>query len=262
MKSPNDPFIESLLPRLDRPGVTGIALTGSYARGENGQFSDVDVNIFVNVLPPESYTLRYWDGHLVSLKYELIENERLALARPECAIWAVPGLRRMKILLDPSGELAALRQSALDFDWRTLQPAANEYAVEELMGCAEEAHKILGGLAREHESTVLYAVAGLLEGLGNAVAVQRGLLIDSENRYYQIIQESLGPRHEWTRAFRLALGADLGPVDVPAYKTRGHAALRLYKHTANLFEDLITNYHRQVIEATLDAIQTFGYAYG
>lgn len=262
MKLPNDPFIESLIPRLDRPGVIAIALTGSYARGENKQFSDVDVNIFVNVLPLEPYTLRYWDNHLVSLKYELVENERLALARPERAIWAVPGLRHMRILLDPSGELAALRQSALDFDWRTLQPAANEYAIEELTGCAEEVHKIMGGLAREHESTVLYAVAGLLKGLGNALAVQRGLLIDSENRYYQIIQESLGPKHEWTRAFRFTLGADLGPADVPAYQTRGRSALMLYKHTANLFEDLITNHHRQVIEAALHAIQTFGDANG
>ncbi|MEW6029887.1 MAG: nucleotidyltransferase domain-containing protein [Chloroflexota bacterium] len=262
MKLPNDPFTESLIPRLDRPGVIGIALTGSYARGENKQFSDVDVDIFVNALPPEPYTLRYWDDHLVSLKYELLENERLSLTRPERAIWSVPGLRQMQILLDPSGELAALRRSALSFDWLSLQPAANEYAVEELMGCAEEAHKIMGGLAREHESTVLYAVAGLLKGLGNGVAVQRGLMIESENRYYQIIQKSLGPKHEWTRAFRLALGADLGPVDVPAYKTRGASALTLYKHTAALFEDLITNTHRQVIEATLEVIQASEYVHG
>ncbi len=262
MKLPNDPFIESILPRLDRPGVIGIALTGSYARGEYKKFSDVDVNIFVDILPPESYTLRYWDDHLVSLKYELLENEQCALARPERAIWAVPGLRQMRILLDRSGELAALKRSALSFNWPSLQPAANEYAVEELMGCAEEAHKIMGGLAREHESAVLYAAAGLLKGLGNAVAVQRGLMIESENRYYQIIQESLGPKHEWTRAFRLALGAEAGPADIPPYKNRGASALTLYKHTARLFEDLITNTHRQVIETTLNVIQASGYAHG
>jgi hypothetical protein len=44
-----------------------------------------------------------------------------------------------------------------------LQPAANEYAAEQIMGNGEEVHKILSGLARGHESTVLYASWGLVK---------------------------------------------------------------------------------------------------
>ncbi len=250
-----DPFIQSLLNRLNQPGVMGIALVGSYARGENEQYSDVDVDIFVESQQPEAYALRYFDGRLVSLKSMHLQSEYDTLKRPEKAIWSVPGLRQMQILQDETGQLAVLQQAACNFDWSELQPAANEYAVEELMGCAEEAHKIVSGLIQENESKVLYATWGLFKGLSNAVAVQRGLLITSENLYFDIIQESLGRDHPWTRAFRLAFGMDHGDAILPAYRTRGKAALDLYKQTSLLFKDIITEPHREVIVNTLQLFE-------
>ena len=102
--------------------------------------------------PYDRYTLRYWDSKLVSLKYTLLDEEHSALTNPRRAIWAVPGLRGMKILLDKDGSMAALQKAAQEFEWSPLQPAADEYAAEEIMGNAEEVHKILNGLARGHES--------------------------------------------------------------------------------------------------------------
>ncbi len=156
-----------------------------------------------------------------------------------------------------SGRLAELKQAAQNFNWQNLQTAADEYAVEQLMGCAEEVHKIVDGLLNDNESKVLYAVWGLFNGLANAVAVQRGMMMESENRYFEVIQENMGQTHEWTRAFRLALGADIGDVKIPAYKTRGQAALALYKHTAQLFQNIITDKHRDVIENTLQLVNRY-----
>jgi len=249
-----DPFISSLVARLDQPGVIGLALVGSYARGENKIHSDVDVELFVDTLPEKTYTLRYIEGRLVSLKYLTVENELLSLARPQAAIWAVPGLSGMQILSDPSGQIEKLKQTAMDFNWKDLQPAANEYAVEELMGCAEEAHKIVSGLAQGNESKVLYAAWGLFNGLTHAVAVQRGLMIDSENRYFDILQNSLGREHVWTRALRLAFGMEYGDINLSAYQARGKAALELYKQTTLLFKDFIDDAHREVIGNTLQLI--------
>ena len=257
MNFPEDPFIKSLIARLNQAGVAGLALVGSYARGQNTPHSDVDVEIFVEALPPETYTLRYIDGHLVSLKYITIEKEYESLTQPEIAIWAVPGIRQMVILVDGSGRLAELKQAAQNFNWHGLQTAADEYAVEELMGCAEEVHKIIGGLAKEDESKVLYAVWGLFKGLTNAVAVQSGMMMESENRYFDVIQENIGQPHEWTRAFRLTLGADIGDVNTPVYRTRGQAALALYKHTAQLFKNIILEKHRDVIENTLQLVNHY-----
>jgi hypothetical protein len=252
-------FLESLLKRIDSPGVIGVGIVGSYARGQESQYSDVDVDIFVSSLPQDPYdryTLRYWDDKLISLKYTLLEEERTALTSPRRAIWAVPGLREMRILLDKNGSLAALQKAAQDFDWSALQPAADEFAAEEIMGNAEEVHKILNGLSRGHESTVLYATWGLVKNMLEAVAVQRGLLIVSENRYFDLIQEAVGRDSKWTSAFRTAWGLDPASSQ---YQTRGAAALRLYRLSAVMFETLLPEKHRAVIDHTLKTIKDAGY---
>jgi hypothetical protein len=253
-------FIQYALERINSPDVTGIGIVGSYSRGQESQYSDVDFDIFVSKLPENSYdryTLRYWDGKLVSLKYTLLDDERAALTNPRRAIWAVPGLREMKLILDKDGSLNALQQAAQDFDWSSVQPLADEFAAEEVMGCAEEAHKIMNGLARGHESTVLYAVAGLIWNMLESVAVQRGLMIVSENRYFDLIQDSVGRDSKWTHTFRTAYGLDTNDSQ---FQTRGAAALRLYCLTAAMFDALIPEKHRNVINTTLRLIKEAGYS--
>ncbi len=159
----SDPFIQSVLQKIDTPDVIGVGIVGSYARSQEGKYSDVDFDIYVSRLPKnpyDRYTLRYWDDKLISLKYTSLDEERAALTDPRRAIWAVPGIRGMKILLDKDGSMAILQKAAQGFDWHPLQSMADEFAAEEIMGNAEEAHKILNGLARGHESTVLYATWG------------------------------------------------------------------------------------------------------
>jgi hypothetical protein len=256
----SDPFIRSVLETIDSPDIVGVGIVGSYSRGQESKYSDVDFDIFVNKVPEnpyDRYTLRYWDGKLVSLKYTLLDDERSTLINPRRAIWAVPGLRGMKIVLDKDGLLGVLQQAAHDFDWSPLQSAANEYAAEEVMGCSEEVHKILSGLVRGHESTVLYATWGLVNGMLSAVAVQRGLMIVSENRYFDLIQDSVGRDSKWTRAFRAAWGLD--PTASP-YQSRGAAALMLYRLTAVMFDDLIPEKHREVVNTTLRSIKEAGYS--
>jgi hypothetical protein len=137
-----------------------------------------------------------------------------------------------------------------------LQSAADEFAAEEVMGWAEEAHKILNGLARGHESTVLYATWGLVKNMLEAVAVQQGLMIISENRYFDLIQDSMGHDSSWTRAFRGAWGLDAGASQ---YQLRGAAALSLYCLTAAMFDHLIPDKHREVVNKTLQLIKEAGY---
>jgi len=256
----SDPFIQSILDRIDTPDIIGVGIVGSYARGQESKYSDVDVDIYVNKIPKDPYdryTLRYWDGKLVSLKYTLLDDERSALTNPRRAIWAVPGLRGMNIVLDKDGSLTALQKAALDFDWSSLQTVGDEFAAEAVMGCAEEVHKILSGLARVHESTVLYAVWGLVKNVLEAVAVQRGLMIVSENRYFDLIQDSMGRDSKWTSAFRTAWGLDSISSQ---YQSRGAAALTLYRLTASMFDELIPEKHRDVVNNTLQLIKEAGYS--
>jgi hypothetical protein len=255
----SDSFLRSALDRIVSPYVIGVGIVGSYARGQESKYSDVDFDIFVSQLPEspyDRYSLRYWDGKLISLKYTLLDDERSALTAPRRAIWAVPGLRGMKIVLDKDGSMSALQKAAQEFDWSSLQSAANEIAAEEVMGNAEEVHKILNGLSRGHESMVLYAVWGLVKHMLEAVAVQRGLMIVSENRYFDLIQDSMGRDSKWTRAFRTAWGLDPGASQ---YQARGAGALALYRLTAAMFDELIPEKHRTVVNNTLRLIKEAGH---
>ena len=255
-----DPFIQSILKKIDSPDVIGVGIVGSYARGQEGRYSDVDVDIYVSTLPEneyDRYILRYWDNKLVSLKYALLEDELEALTNPCRAIWAVPGLSGMKIVLDKDGSLTKLQKMTQKFDWSLLQSAADEFAAEQVMHCAEEVHKILNGLARGHESTVLYATWGLVKNMLEAVAVQRGLMIVSENRYFDLIQESVGRDTKWVSAFRTAWGLDSTSSQ---YQSRGVAALMLYRLTAAMFDGLIPEKHRDVVKQTLRLIKEAGFS--
>ena len=256
----NDPFLDSLIAWLNRPGVIGIALTGSYSRGAQNRYSDVDVDIFIDELPEDSYTLRLFNGKLVSLKYIRPADELTSLQKPEHAVWAAPGLRQMKILLDEHGELARLKQTAVGFNWANLQKAADDFAVHALMGCAEEAQKIMGGLMQESESKVLYAAWGMFKNLSFAAAVQAGLLIESENKIFTMLQEHFKDHPAWVNAFRLSFGMDVD-ANAPPYRTRGLASLDLYEQTALLFKDIINEKHRDVIENTLKLIVSFKLEY-
>jgi len=255
----SDPFIQSVLEKIDSPEVVAVGMVGSYARGQEGKYSDVDLDIYVSQLPEnqyDRYTLRYWDNKLVSLKYASMEDERSALANPRRAIWVAPGLQGMKILLDKDGSLAELQKVAQHFDFSLLQSEADHFAAEEIMGNAEEVHKILNGLARSHESTVLYATWGLVKNMLEAVAVQRGILIVSENRYFDLIQDAVGRDTKWTGAFRSAWGLDSTSAQ---YQSRGVAALKLYRLTAVMFDGLIPEIHREVVKKTLLLINEAGY---
>ncbi len=255
----SDPFIQSVLEKIDSPDILGVGIVGSYSRGQENKYSDVDFDIFVSKLPEnpyDRYTLRYWANKLVSVKYTLLDDDRSALTDPRRAIWAVPGLRGMKIVLDRDGSMAALQKAAHEFVWSPLQPAADEFAAEEIMGNAEEVHKILNGLARGHESTVLYATWGLVKNMLEAVAVQRGIMIVSENRYFDLIQDAMGHDSKWTAAFRTAWGLDSAGSQ---YQARGAAALKLYQLSAAMFDTLIPDKHRTVINKTLKLIKDTGY---
>lgn len=258
-----DSFLAALLADLDDANTVAIALFGSHARGDpTPPYSDVDMARFVRVLPArdsERYTLRCRADHLVSISTTTIGLKRAEMNEPDEAIWVVPALRQMRILLDKDGALAALQQEAVAFRWEPLQGAADAYASEEVFGFAEEAHKVLGGLLKGDESMVLYATWGLVLGLTRALLVQRGVLVESDNTYFRQAQQTAGLDSAWTRALRLAAGFDAPAPDVPPFVARGVAGLRLYVETARLLRGILAPAHRAVIERTLAAIRESGF---
>ncbi len=251
--------------------ILGVALLGSYARGEATPYSDVDMVRFAerepaimgNPFSGERYTLRLIDDRIVSVSTTSLAAKRAELAQPDGAVWAVEGLRQARILLDRDGSLAALLAEARAFKWAPLQPAANAYASELLLGLAEEAGKIMSGLARGDDAVCAYGALGLLSALVRAVVVQRGVLLRSENTFFSQPQEAVGRNSAWAQALRIAAGFEaVAAADTPAGQTtpiqaRARATLRLYRETAALLDPIIRPADRAVIAQTLRLLDAF-----
>jgi hypothetical protein len=162
-------------------------------------------------------------------------------------------------LLDKDGSITALKEFAAKITWEALQTSANAYASWNLSGCTEEIYKILAGLARQNESKTLYAVWGLTRELANSLLIQRGILIQTENAFIDLVQETAVRSSEWTRQFRLAAGLDLLPPQTPAYLGYGVASLRLYRETARLLQNILLPEDASIVTQTLAIIAEAGY---
>jgi hypothetical protein len=258
-----DPFLHNLVSQLDDENTVGITLGGSFARGLGDRYSDVDIQHYVRVAPEnrvEADSLRFLEGFLVSIHAGKLEEEAANLRRPHRAIWVVPGLQQARILLDKDGSVARLIASARNFRWQDIQPAADAMASWQLCGLAEEVYKILGGLEVHDESKTIYAVSGLLFDLVETLLVQRGILVPTENAYFDLAQQTAGINSEWTRQLRLAAALDPAPSGSPVYMTRGVAALNLYRLTADLMADILRPQEAAVVRRSMAVMAEAGYA--
>jgi hypothetical protein len=257
-----DSFLHDLVSQLDDENTVGITMAGSMARGDGDRFSDVDIQHYVRLAPEnriEASSLRFLDGFLVSIHASLLEDEAACLRRPHKAIWAVPGLRQARLLLDKDGSVSRLIESARNFHWSDIQPAADAMASWQLCGLAEEVFKILGGLEAHDESKTTYAVSSMLFDLVETLLVQRGILVPTENAYFDLAQKTAGMDSEWTRQLRLAAALDPLPSGSPLYITRGIAAMDLYRLTADLLADILRPEEADVIQRSIAIIAEAGY---
>lgn len=251
--------LAALTRRFAGAGVEALALTGSHARGDATSHSDIDLLRFA-IEPPASErdAYRLWplgDG-LVSVTTTTIAAKRAELARPEMALWVVRGLAQARILADTDGRLAALIAEARAFTWTPdLRVAASAWASEALAGLAEEARKLLGALERDDASAMLYATVGLELGLTRALLVARGVLLTTENDYFDEALALAGPRSRWSRLLRVVAGYDAPPAAASLPRARGAAALWLYVEAARLLADALAKDDRAVVAPTVARIR-------
>lgn len=249
----SETFLEKLVEEFKDENTIGFLLTGSVARGDATRFSDIDLLKFAadeSLQTEENYVLKYRENRLISLSTTTIKEKLNEIKKPETAIWAIPGLRQAKILLDKGGLLAGLQKTAKDFEWISLQKAADEFASVNLMGYAEEVHKILGALKLKDESAVLCGTIGLLLGLTKIVAVRHGLLIESENSFFRQVQNEIGEDSEWSFQHKIACGFEQNST----VGIRAVASLRLYVETEKVVRNVIKPVHSEVINKTVEIL--------
>jgi len=249
MTSPSAPGIDerALVEFADSPETRGLALAGSFIRGDTNQWSDVDVFRYVTgsgiaTSPPP----RWIGGRLVRVSSLTMEYAWTELERPEVAIWAVMPLRSMRILVDRDGDVALLSQRARDFRWVDIAERAQAWASRRLAKDAENVLKLRAAMETADESSILNAHLNLAAHCADAVAVARGVLIPTENRFHDVVRQAAGP--EWTRRQRSAYGFN-GEGAV----SRARATCELYAFTVALL-DLDAD-DRVVIERALEVLR-------
>lgn len=228
-------FLDTLIAELDHDDVVGIVLGGSYARGDATRYSDVDIACFTkDAQKQQKKQFFYRDERLVSIATKNETAIRADMLKPNAAIWVVPGLSDCRILLDKDGSVRRLLNDIRAFKWEPLQQAADEYSSFGMMASAELVHKILNERFKKNDLAISYATSKLLSGLTEVMAVQRGILVKSDNTYYRQVQESVGLDSDWTQYHQMLIGVDEGSTKMVRYADRGIAALYLFKETLSL----------------------------
>lgn len=240
-------FLDALVAELDDPGLSGIILGGSHARGDASEYSDVDLALFLaNQHERRQKRLFYRDGRLVSASFKAVEVVRANIREPEAAIWTVPGLRPSIILLDKDGSIATLMKELAEFRWEPLQGAASSSASLDMGLAVEQVHKVLKETARGNMPGLSYACDKLVSSLTRVVAVQRGVMVLSDSTYYGQVQEAAGPA--WARYHNLATGVEIAPAGTSPLLARAAAVLGLYAETLDLLRPHMRAEHLQVAE--------------
>lgn len=251
-----DEKLQNLAWVLSAPPVQAVLLVGSYARGEAGPYSDVDILRLVTA-PTGGTGSRLWQGKLVNVSDADPETAQAWFSEPERAVEVVSGLRGARVLRDRVGTAEALVARAQAFVWTPrLQAKADRWASAQLVGWAEEAHKGLAGLQTGDTGRLLNARFGLSWGLAKTVRVQRGLLSDSDNAFLTELQTELQGTPAGARWLGL-LHETYGLTGLPL-SGQVRAGVELYALTADLLGAALHPDDRPVIEHTVSLVRSGG----
>ena len=237
--------IAQLLILAYAPGVHGIAVVGSTARGDANPWSDIDVHAYVRLASQKDAARALLMGdRLVMIATDTIDDSRAELRTPSRAVWAVPAILDMRILLDQERQLAALKQEAEAFEWSTLREQAAASECRRLVASAEYVYKIRAAIEGRDESAALHAAWALIDRCTSGIVTARGVFVRTENEYYRKAQEEAGAR--WADLHRQCFGlAADGAVAIDAF-AQAFAACALYAETVRVLDDILDPAAREV----------------
>jgi hypothetical protein len=248
--------IEQLIHRFDAPGVRALVLMGSYARGEAGPFSDIDVVRLTDGSELPGAGSYLMDGYLVVVSDVTPGQVERWFTEPEAATDSIMGVRSAQVLLDRDGYFADIQRCARAFVWdQAMQERANQWASAMLVGWIEEVHKGLAGLQTNDIGRLLNARHGLSWGLGRVMKVQRGILLSGDNALYDELAQEMGQQSEWMRLLGIAFGIESEEEKAPTLGEQVRAGLRLYILTAELIAPVLRTEDQPLITQTIQLIR-------
>jgi hypothetical protein len=254
-------LLEPLLHRYDGPDVCAFVLMGSHARGDGGPHSDLDLVLFVDASRPEAESVTHLvDGQLIVVSRVTPAQVERWFTEPEAAVTTIVGVRSALPLVDREGYFAAIQGRAHAFTWeREMEARADRWASAMMVGLIEEVHKGLEGLRRQHIGRLLNARFGLSWLLSKTVQVQRGILVNGDNGFYDEVAEAVGVDSRWSQLRRQAFGIEESEGRGHTLQAQVTAGLWLYVETARMLHSALQAEDAPLIAQTVQRIrQTLG----
>jgi len=243
-----------LVSRFGGPGVP-LAVLGSFARGDAGPFSDIDVVRFSDDMALRSTDGTFFvRGRLAVVATVSQEDVASWFDRPELIVNYIGGLRYAHALADEDGVIAGLRERAVAFRWTSeLSRRADAWVGEQMVGWVEEVFKGLEGLRRDDVGRLLSARFGLSWGLSRVMVVHRRLLLEGDNAMHAALTAALGESSTWV-ALRDRVFGVADSQDARTLRGQVRAGVELYRETAAVVADGLSVGERGLVEAALAAI--------
>ncbi len=226
--------------------AVAVVMTGSHARGNAHQESDLDLVAIVRRKPSEAdrqgwlRPYRVSAGTLVAVAWETPASARQTFRSPRLAPTFVPGWREAIILADPEGLAARLKRAAERWTWDSIARASDEYAAERTTGLAEEVHKLAGTLQRGDGQVAAAQRSILAVYLAEIMAVRHRILFGTDNMLWDLVGQHMGPR--WAQ------------LQAQAFSQQGEsliasccAALELYVLAAEQVRPLLSRAQQKVV---------------
>jgi predicted nucleotidyltransferase len=227
---------------VDR-GASAVVLTGSHARGDATDHSDLDL-VMVGIGP--DYRLEAREGVLVAESWATEEGHRARWEDPAEIGTAIPGWREAVALHDPEGIAAALSTEARSWSWSDVDDRCDQWVADRIVGYGEEVQKLVSALSTRNEFAAAAQRANLALRLGPILAVHQRLLYGSENTVWALVAERAGD--QWRRAQAAAFGT--GGESLIAGCV---AALELYELAVEEVRPLLDARQLAVVEHALTA---------
>lgn len=251
--SVDGPDFAALVKRFDGPEVRAVVLMGSFARGDAGSYSDVDLVRFFG----SEASVPDDESHLIAARLVTVSSVGPAQVnrwfdRPEAAVNAMGGLRTARALLDRDETFARIQTRARHFEWdEAMQAKADAWVSGEMVGWIEEVHKGLEGLRQDDVGRMLNARFGCSWGLARVMVVHRGVLLSGDNGCYDEVRAAVGLESTWSRACAAAFGVE-GALTL---REQVRAGLRLYVLTAQMVQEALREGDRRLVMQTVGLVE-------
>lgn len=244
-------ILGNITKQLIEEGAEAVLLLGSFSRGEEVPYSDIDLHAVYQTVPTYQQRIFYLEGRLVTVSFYTWDRKELAFTDAQTALWNIEGIRHTRILHDPEGRFAEIQKRAGSFEWNQVREVAISRIGSHLYNTIEECHKIMGALMTRNEEKCMFAMEGIKWSLAEVSAFASGALIVTENRYWSTIHLAESDP-QWKENFWTMLGFTGASV-----LERGEATLKLYLRSFELHGQHVNEEHRNTVQQTAETIRAF-----